>query len=163
MRRFIRNRIVIFTFAAWVAYWPFALLVPHDVMLELINGLVAALSVGLVVAYMPGVWSRLRENPYLVTGADMLVLGIVVVQFAVAGLFIWSWAFRVLGQPQWMIDHPFRGWFLYLLSLGGALHLMASDVGPINYHIPDRGWMRVGIMTALGFGVGVLVMALEKL
>lgn len=138
-------------------------MVSNDVILELINGMVAALAVGLVVAYLPGVWERLRNDPYRVTGADMLVLGITVVQVAIAALFVWAWLFRVLDQPVWMIDHPVRGWFLYLLALGGVLHLMASDVGPIHYHIPDIGWMRVGIMTAVGFGVGVLVMALEKL
>lgn len=159
MRRFIRNRIVIFVAVAWFMYWPIAAILPQDIILELINGLIASLSVGLVVAYIPGVWYRLRMSPYQISGADMLVLGIATVQIAIASLFVWAWVYRILDTPEWMVDHPFRGWIVYLLALGGVLHLMASDVGISAESIPDRVWMHLGIAVAVGMMVGVLVLA----
>lgn len=159
MRRFIQNRIVIFLILAWFAYWPVAAITPQDIVLELINGMIAALSVGLVVSYTPAVWQRLRRSSKTVSGADMLVLGIATVQVAIAALFIWAWIYRILETPEWMVDHPVRGWIVYLLALGGVLHLMASSVGITEETIPDKTWMQLGIATAVGLAVGVLVLA----
>jgi hypothetical protein len=158
VKRLVKNRLFQVIMLAWVLYWPVVYFVPPRILLELINGIVAALSMGLVVAYAPGIWTLTRRMPYKMSGGDMLVFGITLVQISLAALFAWGWWYRYLDQPAWMIDHAFRGWMTYLLMLGSILHLLASDVGVVNNAIPERGWVHLGLATFIGLAIGTVVL-----
>lgn len=136
-------------------YWPLALFIPKPVFLELINGVVASSSIGIVMAFIPGAWTSLRLRPYRLQGAHLLVLGITLLQFAIAALFAWGWAYRVFDKPEWMIDHLFRGWLVYLISIAGLLHLMATDIE--HEAMPSRGWMRLCAAVAAGLLLSVIL------
>jgi hypothetical protein len=155
----VRNRIIIFLAMSWMAYWPVSLIVPRQILLEAVNGMLAALSIGVVMAFFPGAWWALRNRPYRMDGSHLLVLGITVIQIAVSVLFVWSWAYRFLDQPAWMVDHLFRGWIVYLLFLGGLLHLMAGDMGTgkDNTALPTTGWIHIGAVVAGGLGILVML------
>ena len=139
-------------------YWPVAMLVPQAVILELINGMVASIAIGLAVAYFPGVWRQFRIKRSGVTGPELLLLGITLVQVSLGTLYVWAWAFRYFGGPPWMEDHAFRGWIVYLLFLGGVLHLMAPGMQPVSPPPLERPWVQVGVMVAIGLGIGVLML-----
>lgn len=158
MRRLVRNRIFLAVVAAWLAYWPVTLIADRSVLLEAVSGMIAAISAGIVCAYAPGAWSVLRLRPYKLTGADLLLLGVVVVQFSITLLFIWSWSYRLLGGPDWMVDHYFRGWVIYLLFIGNVLHLLAWDTDEKNHILPTKSWVHIGSLVAIGLGLAVLLM-----
>ena len=162
MTRFVRNRVVLTVTLVWLLYWPIAWALPQPIIVELVNGMVAALSVGLAIAYAPGIWTMTRRNPYHLTGADMLVLGVTMVQVSIAALFAWAWFFRYSANPEWMSNHLFRGWMVYQLMIGCVLHLIASDVGVLKNQVPARSWKHLGLITAIGIGLGVLVLSLGR-
>jgi hypothetical protein len=157
VQKLIRNRLMVVVTLTWLAYWPIITVVEPAVVLEFINGIIAAMSVGLIVAYSPGIWRLTRRLPYQISGADMLVLGVTMVQLSLAALFAWGWWYRYLDHPDWMVSHAFRGWMTYMLLIGSALHLLASDVGVANNSIPERGWVHLGIAVFVGLAVGVCV------
>lgn len=158
MTRFVRNRIIVFIAIAWFAYWLIAPFIARSFFFELINGLLASLSVGVMFSYFPGAWRALRDRPYKLSGGHLLVLGVVLFQAGIVGLFTWSWAFRVLNEPPWMVDNLLRGWLIYLLFIAGILHLMAGDLD--HEAMPTRGWLRIGVFVAIGLGIGVVLISM---
>lgn len=158
MRRLVKNKIFLAVLAVWLCYWPVTLFIEHAVLIEVISGMVAAISAGVFAAYIPGAWSALRKRPYMLTGADLLLLGIVTVQLSITVLFIWSWSYRFMDTPQWMQDHEFRGWIVYLLFIGNALHMLAWDVEEKHHLLPTKSWVRFGMIVALGLAVGVMLL-----
>lgn len=157
MTRFVRNRIMVALAIGYLIYWPLALITPKQIFLEGLNGWVAALSIGIMAAFIPGAWLVLKKQPYRLRGAHLLILGVTMIQLAIAGLFIWGWLYRVLGTPEWMADHVFRGSLVHLLGIGGLLHMLAADMDDDDA-LPTRGWLRVGIVVAIGCGIIVAVM-----
>lgn len=156
MTRFLKNRVVLFVIAAWFAYWPVAYIVPRPLLLEFINGMIAALSLGLVMAYTPGAWKALRTRPYRLSGGHLLILGVTLVQAAITSIFTWGWFYRIFDKPQWMEDHAIRGWLVYLIFIGGVLHLMAGDVNS-DSSFPTKGWLHLSATVAAGFGLAVIM------
>lgn len=155
MTRFVRNRIILTLAIAWLAYWPTTLLAPRNMLFEFVNGMTAAASVGLFVAFAPGAWHALRARPYRLNGAHLLVLGIAIMSFATTALFLWGWTYIILAQPLWMVGHLFRGWLVYLFFLGALLPLLATD---INHEVmPTRGWLHVGMIVAAGCAAVVVI------
>jgi hypothetical protein len=162
LKRFIRNRVVLFIIAAWFIYWPVEMIIPTNVLLEFINGMIASMSIGIVTAYMPGAWEVLRRRPYRLSGGDLLMVGATLVQMAIAALFVWGWAYRLLDEPEYMIDHPLRGWIVYALFIGSVLHLMAWEVEEAEHSLPTKGWVHLGAWISAGLGlVVVLLIALK--
>lgn len=157
MTRFVRNRIVLFVLFAWSLYWPIAWLTPRSIMLEAVNGWVAALSLGVLAAYLPGAWKALRTRPYRMRGAHLMILGISLIQIAIAFLFVWGWLFRVLDMPAWMVDNIIRGGMVHLLAIGSLLQMLAGDMADDDA-LPTRGWMHVGLIVAVTCGIVVAVM-----
>lgn len=157
MTRFLRNRVILSFGAAWILYWPITALIPVKLFPELINGMLASISFGVAVAYTPGVWRTLRKYPYEMSAGHLLTLGVSVLHWAITFLFAWGWIYRIVGRPEWMIDHPLRGWLIYTLFLGGVLHLMAGDTQDAHA-VPSRGWVNVGALTAGGLGLTVVLM-----
>ena len=56
----------------------------------------------------------------------------------------------------------FRGWLVYQLMIGCILHLIASDVGVLKNQVPARSWKHLGLIIAIGIGLGVLVLSLGR-
>jgi hypothetical protein len=156
LTRFAKNRITLAVLGAWLLYWPVTYVIDRHMLLEFVNGMIAALSVGITLAFFPGAWRALRERPYQMSGAHLLVLGINLVQISIVGLFTWGWVYRLLDKPYWMVDHLFRGWLVYLLFIGGLLHLMAADID--HDAMPSRGWLHVCAAIAAGLGVAVVLL-----
>ena len=140
----------------WIFYWPITYVLPKAVFLEMLNGMLSAVSIGIVLAYFPGAWRSLRARPYALQGAHLLVLGVTLMQLAITGLFIWGWAYRILDKPYWMTDSMLRGWFVYLLFIANVLLLMATDVD--NDAMPTRSWLHVGSFVAIGLGMSVILL-----
>lgn len=156
MTRFAKNWIILTVFAAWFLYWPVTYFIDRTMLFEFVNGMIAALSIGITLAFFPGAWRALRERPYKMSGAHLLVLGINLVQISIAALFAWGWAYRLFEKPQWMVDHLFRGWLVYLLFIGGLLHMMAADID--HDVMPSRGWLHVCAAIAAGLGIAVILL-----
>lgn len=157
MTRFIRNRVVISLGVAWLMYWPAVAVVPTSLFLEFVNGMLAAVSIGVAVAYTPDIWQTMRKQPFRLTDAHLLVLGTTIMHWGIAAIFAWSWVYRILNRPEWMVDHPLRGWLIYLVFLGAVLHLAVGDVQSKGT-LPSRGWLHIGTFIALGLGLTVILL-----
>jgi hypothetical protein len=157
LKRFIRNRVILVLLAAWFMYWPAVAVVPTPLFLEFINGMLAAVSFGVAVAYIPDVWQTMRKSPFRLTDAHLLVLGTTLIHLGIALIFAWGWLYRILSAPSWMVDHPLRGWLIYLVFLGAVLHLVVGDVQSKGT-LPSRGWVHIGTFVAIGLSTTVILL-----
>lgn len=151
MRRFYRPLVwgAVFTL---VAFWAVAPFVPRKLLFDVLNAVVSAVGLGVIAAYLPGVWITLRTN--LASTGHFLVTGIALTWVASNGRTFWNWAWRYYGKPDYMIDHLMVAFFLVVLIMGGILHLAAKDV--IEEKVPTRTWRKAGILLSLGFAIGFL-------
>lgn len=150
MTKLIRNQTFLVLVVIWMLYWPVAYFIPTETLTDYVSGFIAATSVAVAVAYLPGIWRTLREKPYQPRGGHFLLLGTAVVHISIAAIFFWSWSYRVFSRPYWMDGHSLREWFIFVLFTGCVLHLMAGKVNEKNL-VPASSWVNVAIAVASGF------------
>jgi len=124
-----------------------------------LNGVAVAVGIGVLIAYIPGLWRALRLDHREWSAGYYLVSGVVVVCFAVGAMRVWGWMWRWMGQPQGMPDSLILGFFMWMLISGYMVHL--TSVGAIHGKIPSRNWMWAGIAVAIGLALATLVGLLE--
>lgn len=145
MRRVVRNRLTWTALTVWLLFWPIAWALERDTLFDLVNALSVSVGVGVLCAYMPGFWYALRHQP--LSGPHYLVLGIGCTWLATSIRHMWNWGWRFLDKPEWMIDHPFVAFLVWVLFTGGCLHLTAK--GAIDGDIPKSNWIWLGAVVAV--------------
>ncbi len=141
------NRTILTAIAVWLLFIPLSLLVPRIYLFELVNALAVATAFGVVVAYFRGIMAVLATPQKEMAGGHYLILGIVVAWFAAGLEYGWRYAWRVAGEPDWMIDHPALAFLIYMSATAAALHLTAKDA--IGGVVPKRNWLKLSAAVAL--------------
>lgn len=159
MRRAVRNRNLWIALSVWGVYWLFAPFMERHDLFNKLNGVAVAVGIGVLVAYIPGIWRALRLDHREWSAGYYLVSGVVVVCFAVGAMRVHGWLWRWLGRPNDMVDSLLFGFFLWMLISGYLVHL--TSVGAIHGKIPSRNWMWAGIAVAAGLGIATLIGLLD--
>lgn len=141
----------------WAAFWPVAHVVPREHLFDALYAIASCIGVGVLIAYGPGIYKSLQKQ--VLNGGHYLVFGIGCTWSATLARFIYAWVWRYLGKPEWMVDHMFIAFTIWVLISGGALHLTAKNA--INGQIPKSNWVWLGAVGTCGvllamFIVGVL-------
>lgn len=122
-------------------YWAVAPYVPANEMAEWLRASQAVISVFVALAYLPSLIEILAAR--LPSQAQQLVLGIVMAWTGAAGNASWFLLWRLAGRPEWMLTAaPINGWFVWLMVLGGFLHLTAPR--SIEGRFPRSNWVWLG-------------------
>jgi len=132
-----------------LSFWPFAILLPRAYLFDIVNSFTVCVGIGLLIAFMAGAKTALREN--LRTGGQFLVLGIVCTWAPTVTRHLYNWIWRYMGKPEFMIDHELVAFMVYVTAVGGFLHLFASHA--IDNKVPETSWRQLGIVVTLSLMV----------
>lgn len=143
--------------ALYALYWPAAMTLPINPLLESSAVLVLIGSIAILVtwfaAFATGLASGLR------IGGWQLPVAIWLTFLCVSEQTTWNLVWRFSGQPEWMLNHHFVGQARWLLFLSTILYLVApgNDTG----QVPIKNWyvVTMAVGTAM-FLAGVVLTTL---
>lgn len=125
-----------------IGFWGVAPFVDVRHVYAFVNAMALMVAVVIVIAYSPEVWETVRLPRKEVSGGHLLVLGIVVAWISSAERGAFSYVYRYLGEPKWMMDTLLQAFAVWVLVWGGVMHVTAK--GAIHGHIPRRNWVKLG-------------------
>lgn len=119
----LRSRTLATATALFALYWGAAALVPNATLIAGLQGLRIAVGIAVTMAY-----GAVCLEALVVRRPDrvqQLTLGIALAWTGAVGAGGWSLFRLFAGQPSWMLDSSFDGFWMWLQILGGVLHLTA--------------------------------------
>lgn len=139
--------------ALLLGFLPLPLFMQTDDLFMLLNAMTVVVGVAVIIAYLPGSMSWVWDRPKTTAG-HLLVIGITVSWLANIGRVSWLWAWRLSGQPDDVafFNHWFLAVTLYILIIGGSLHLLAHRA--IDDKVPMSGWVTLLLATMIGLIIG---------
>jgi len=158
MRRMVRSTAFWITSFCVALYWLLGLVTPPDVLVEIILGLLFGIALAIVATWTPAAWRSFRRGAS--EGEWQLIIAVSLTWFAIAARVGWSIAWRWMGQPPWMVDHPLFGFILWVGMLSGMLYITAP--GTTGGDMPRHNWawliaaITVGALTS-GLVIGSLL------
>lgn len=145
MRRALRilknRRLLVYFVAPNAVFWAVAGLTTAVQLLPLLSLVTSALALGICVAFFPAVLAFFEREGALSTG-EALTLGIWCSWFATALLGVFTFVWRAVGQPLWLINNDAVGYLRFLTICGACLHLASPDA--ITDRIPSTRWIKIG-------------------
>lgn len=153
----MRSRTFIVGTICILSYWVLALVFSPGVLFQITNICVAGIAVGVVIAYGPSWIAAVKADG--VTRGQHLVLGIVLAWFSDVVMRAYAATYRLLGNPQWLLDHPIWGYIpgfgLWFGLFAGIIHMTVRDA--VDNRIPQRQYVIMGLVAA---GVTVALFAM---
>lgn len=146
MRVLLRSNMLWLALFVWVIFWPFVFILDRDTLYESVTAIAGAIGIGVLVAYTPGIIRAIRADDR--RSGNLLILGIGCTWFAAVGNRVWGWTYNLLGHPEWMLQHPFISFLIWIFFTGGVLHLTAYNA--VDGRVPPKAWAYVGGITAAG-------------
>lgn len=136
---------------ALLLFLPINYLVLFEPLLQVLNSI--AMTIGLTIVFFYG--KGLRHIGQIGTAGYLLVLGIVMAWSAIVYRLFWSWLWRLMDQPDWMINHWSQAFPVWVVIIGGILHLTAQNA--IENKVPRENWAWVILALVIGTVMGVVV------
>lgn len=142
--------------AAFVGlFMPLVWLFPSNDLNIVLDSMIISVGLGIAYSYGRGGLAWFMEYP--TTEGHYLVLGILLSWTGsctrVARLFWW----RIYGRQDAFFDYWFDHWSvsltLYLLVIGGIMHMAAHRA--INNEVPVTGWVTCFVTAAAGMAAGL--------
>lgn len=121
---------------------------------ELFNGILFSVAVGVMVTYWPAFWRALGEERK--SSSDYLLLGIGISWLSITLHRGLSTVWRAYDKPEWIADHWVWSVFIFLGIIAGTLHITAPHA--IDGRVPTWNWIKWGIFVALGTAAAVTFM-----
>lgn len=138
-----------------IFYILLSIFVPVVWLVELGNALILAFSVLLAFIWLPdAIWS-IRKGE---TDSQFFTLGMALIFIWIVNSRVWSNVWRWLGHPEWMINHPWTAFMLFVLVFG--LAMLVAAPGAAASAIPKNWRMIVG---AIALGIFLLGATLGSL
>lgn len=136
-----------------VVFTMIALVTPPKVLIAAFNAAIAALAVGVCVAYFPVIRHMLTKDQAPLDKADLLALGIFCSWFGMVLRTVWSLTWRYYGMPDDWTDTHITSYFIFLGMCGALFHLAAP--GAVGDRVPTKHWVKLGALTAGGVFIGL--------
>lgn len=124
-----------------------AIAVPEKTLILAFNGMLAALSVGVCVAYGPLV-IHILTRPEPIDRADLLAVGIFCSWFASVMFRSWSLYLRYGPTAGQLLSNDFLSYALFLSICAALMHLLAP--GALKDRVPTRRWIQIGFVACVG-------------
>lgn len=125
-----------------------AMVAPADLLVQMLNGAIVALGIGVCIAYFPVIRGVLTDRHRWIDRADILALGIFLGWLAICGRAVWGLVWRYNEKPDDWVDGGVVSYLLYVGVCAAAFHLLAP--GAVGHRIPSREWVKVGVICAAG-------------
>lgn len=146
---------------------PFALfaMTPVFPRMELLYAMALGISVAVGIRYFSVGWySLFRKTDHLRPGG-MLAVGIAVLWIAEPLLNLWSYLWRLHGQPSWMINSQVVSTLIYMKIIAAGLHILAPPgfSNEDGQRVPPRNkWMlTISCLAGLMVFAAILYIARE--
>lgn len=152
----MRNSLTLWLGTAIIfSYWVFAYYIPQNEFVEWLRASQLVLSLSVVAIYLHSIYDIFTTK--IPTHAQQLVLGIIVAWTGSAGNAAWFLLFRTGGRPEWMLDAPMNGFFVWMIGIGGLLHLTAPRA--IDGRVPRANWLGVAVvaLASIGFAYAITI------
>jgi hypothetical protein len=146
MRNIIRSSLLWQAIAFWSVFWLVVPFVSKNRLYEAVTAMAAAIGVGVLIAYMPGIIHVIRSSDR--RSGNLLILGIGCTWLAILGNRVWGWTFQYLGTPEWMLHHQALSFIIWIAFSGGVLHLTAYNA--VDGKVPSWAWAMIGGIAAAG-------------
>lgn len=144
-----------------VLYWLAAqFLKPHN-MIELLDGIIISLSLSVFLAY--GLRFRKGIFEHRPSASDLVIAGISLGWLTQGIERSWRLISRVFDWG-WMIEHAIIGYFLTLMAISAAMHLMVKGAvqgDSIGVGAAPRAWSSIIVALILGLALGSLAIAVD--
>jgi hypothetical protein len=149
MRRFLRSRVVEWSFAAFMFYWLWAWFVPRDAAFTLIYAVALSLLLSIGVKYAEAVWEAVRDPQKYKLSTRIVLVGMTGLIFSLIGLFAWNYVYQYNDQPPWMRMHIVRNWINWMLMCSIALIWTAVVLIGDTVLLPDGALRRPAIVLGI--------------
>lgn len=156
----MRNRVVLAALLAMALFWPVAIVLPRQMIFDLVNSIGIVFGGFVLWSYWPGVKASAFSDDGL-NKANYLILGIGITWVAMIARTVWLWVWRTLGEPLGGLDHILVAFIAWLVVVGGAFHLLAPRV--LDGRVPRAGWQTLWVAMGAGLVLGVLVASNDQL
>lgn len=144
--------------AVAAAFWIVAPWLDRNYVFAITSALAFSIGVGVVLAYLPDMWTAMRSPRKEMSGGHILVMGIVLAWASSAERGAFSYVYRFLGQPEYMQSMLIQAFAVWCLFWAGVLHLTAKDA--VHGYIPRRNWVRVGVAVAVAISIAAMAVIL---
>jgi hypothetical protein len=133
------------------SYFPARALVDVPTLFEQTDAVLVSVCGAMAIAYAPDTWKALRLPVRRLAIGELMVIGIFVTCVATVGVFGGLWAWRVLGQPRWLVDDWGPGLARWTLAagLGCALAVQWTRGGYVTLSAWARTWTLVAIAAVI--------------
>ena len=156
MMRFLKGTFIVPGIVAMGAFWLIAPWFDISRVYAVVNGLALGISLGIVFTYLGAFWESLTVHRSNLTGGHILVLGLVLAWLSSGERGAFSYVFQWLGQPEYMRNTLMQAFAVWVLFIGGLLHLTARDA--INGRLPPAGLIKLGCVIAGGCALALMAL-----
>lgn len=160
--RLVKNRLFEIDLVATLLFWVVAPFLSRYLVFELDNALTLSISLGIIVAYTPGAWYSLRLPWYQVQASNFITVGIWQFWLVEAFQRIWALISRSLGRPDWMADHLFPAYLIWMGAFAGFFHVVTKEQSDV---FPSSNWRLIGVVVSISgivFYVGYRLIILGR-
>jgi hypothetical protein len=88
----------------WLLFIPLTYFLSVFDLLEIVNAICMAGSLGFCIGYAKAFWNAIRLPVHVMTTAHLFVTGAFIMHFASMQFFGSLFAWRILGRPEWLIN-----------------------------------------------------------
>lgn len=155
---FLRNRLVLAMAGITVLYWSAFYIagVPGFVLIQTATLVLMFMLLGVMWKWALPTIADLAQGRS--SGSTQLMLGILIWAISSEVVLGWTFAWRYLDNPEWMVDHPILGFARMWSAVGAAL--MITSAGARTGPITPASWIWISIASCLGGIVaGMLIMS----
>lgn len=130
-----------------------ALATEDRALIIVLNIVQVAVAVAVVVAFLPEMGRIIFTNDPM-NRPSWLAYGIWVSWMAVVYRSFESLAWRIMGQPSWLINSDLTSAYLFMGTVGAISHIVKP--GGLNERVPPREWIRIGVIIGLAVAMALL-------
>lgn len=143
--------------AAYSVYWLMTLLFPSEPLLNASSVLVLIGGLAIFVSWFPSFLMGVITGARI--GSWQLPVGVVLTWMGISEQRTWTLIWRLVGQPDWMLNHHFIGQANWVIFLSSVLYIISP--GNETGEVPVKNWWVLGVALGLaGAAAGSVLTAL---
>ena len=142
-----------------ILFVPAWFLIPTQDLLEMLNGAIVALSLGIAIAYRKGIGEVLTKPFLFLMGSDALILAVFQTAVATSAVFTSLFIWRIVEEQDGFTTHWSWAFARWVMCSSLALFLVSSST--VDSRVPPTNYITAGWVVAAGVSVALIVVAVS--